>query len=254
MKITILGCGGSGGVPMIGNDWGNCDPKNNKNRRLRASVLVEYKATTLLIDTSPDLREQLLSADVRKLTAVLYTHAHADHCHGIDDLRAMNWCMKAPIDVYGDAPTIEKLTTRFDYIFNLRQEAERYYKPALVPHIINGPIEFDALTVIPFAQDHAYMNSLGFRIGKFAYTTDAKTLDEAAFETLRGVDVWVVDCVRRAPHPTHSHLQQTLEWIARVKPKMAYLTHMSPDLDYETLCRELPESIRPAYDGLVVTL
>lgn len=252
MKITILGCGGSGGVPMFGNDWGACDPHEPKNRRTRASVLIETEKTTLLIDTSPDMREQLLRAHAQKLSAVLYTHAHADHCHGIDDLRAVNWRMKAPIDVYGDEPTIEKLTRRFDYIFNVKQlEAERYYKPALVPHIINGPLAFDDCTVIPFRQDHTFMSTLGFRIGAFAYSTDCKKLPEESFAALKGIHTWVVDCVGYEEHPTHSHLAQTLEWINQVKPKKAYLTHMGTGLDYATLCSQLPDFIRPAYDGLV---
>jgi len=256
MKVTVLGCGSSGGLPLIGNDWGKCDPGNEKNRRTRASVLIEQGDTVLLVDTSPDLREQLLRENVQKLTAVLYTHAHADHCHGIDDLRSMNWRMKAPIDIYGDAATIEKLTSRFDYIFNTRTEGDNYYKPSLNPHIIRAgeKLQFGPLTVVPFEQDHTYISTLGFRVGKFAYTTDAKRLDEDAFKALEGIDVWIVDCVSKNPHPTHSHLQQTVEWIERVKPKRAYLTHMGQGLDYETICGELPEHIRPAYDGLQIIL
>jgi phosphoribosyl 1,2-cyclic phosphate phosphodiesterase len=253
MIVTILGCGGSGGVPMIGNDWGVCDPNNPRNKRLRASVLIQHEDTNILIDTSPDLREQLLNAQVQKLNAVFYTHAHADHCHGIDDLRPINFLMKSHIPIYGDAPTIEKLTTRFEYIFNLRtQDDGRYYKPALVPHVLNGPVQVNNLTVIPFEQDHTFVKSMGFRIGNFAYTTDAKNLNDEAFEILKGVDVWVVDAVSYKPHPTHSHVQQSVEWIARVGAKKAYLTHMGQGLDYATLCRELPEHIRPAYDGLQI--
>ncbi len=256
LKITVLGCGSSGGLPLIGNDWGKCDPSNPKNRRTRASILVEHGDTTLLVDTSPDLREQLLRENVQKLTAVLYTHAHADHCHGIDDLRSMNWRMKAPIDIYGDAPTIEKLTTRFDYIFNHRAEGDAYYKPSLTPHIIGAGevLKFGGITVVPFEQDHTYLKTFGYRFGNFAYTTDAKTLDDDAFKALEGIEVWVVDCVSKNPHPTHSHLQQTLEWIEKVKPKKAYLTHMGQGLDYETICGELPEHVRPAYDGLKIEL
>jgi phosphoribosyl 1,2-cyclic phosphate phosphodiesterase len=256
MKVTILGCGGSGGVPMIGGEWGECDPKNPLNRRSRASILVEEGDTTLLIDTSPDLRTQLLRENTQKVSAVLYTHAHADHCHGIDDLRAMNWHMKAPIDIYGDAPCIETLTSRFDYIFKPKPEAERYYKPALVPHIITPgtPLEFPPLTVLPFPQDHAYLNSMGYRIGNFAYSTDCKTLSDATFKLLEGLDTWVVDCARRREHPTHSHLDQTLAWIERVKPKRAWLTHMGTELDYEALCKQLPPHIKPAHDGLNIEI
>ncbi len=256
MKITILGCGSSGGLPLIGNEWGTCDPGNPKNRRTRSSVMVEQDDTVLLIDTSPDLREQLLRENVQRLSAVLYTHAHADHCHGVDDLRVMNWRMKSPIDIYGDGLTIEEITNRFAYIFKTRAEGDMYFKPSLVPHSIRAgdPLVFGALTVVPFEQNHAYRTTLGFRMGAFAYTTDAKALNEEAFEILRGVDVWVVDCVSRKPHPTHSHLEQTVAWIERVRPKMAYLTHMGQGLDYKTLCDELPENIRPAYDGLQIEL
>jgi phosphoribosyl 1,2-cyclic phosphate phosphodiesterase len=256
MKITVLGCGSSGGLPLIGNDWGKCDPQNPKNRRTRASILIEDKDTTLLIDTSPDMREQLLRENVQKIDAVLYTHAHADHCHGIDDLRSMNWRMQKPIDIYADVHTLDKLTHRFDYIFKQRGEGDTYYKPSLNPHILHPyeTIHFGKLGVLPFEQDHTYQTTLGFRVGNFAYTTDAKALNEQAFQALTDIDVWIVDCVSRKPHPTHSHLEQTLAWIDRVKPKIAYLTHMGQGLDYQTLCNELPESIRPAYDGLRIEL
>ncbi len=250
MIVTVLGCGGSGGVPMLGNVWGDCDPANPKNTRLRTSILVEDGDTVLLVDTTPDVRAQLLREKVNKINAVLYTHAHADHCHGIDDMRAMNWHMGAPIDIYGDAACIKTLTERFPYIFSPTREVARYYKPALVPHLIDGPLEFPPLTVSPFRQDHGYMESLGFRIGNFAYTTDCKTMPEESFEALKDLDVWLVDCARIKPHPTHAHLEQTLEWIGRVKPKQAYLTHMGCELDYEALCRQLPAHVRPAHDGL----
>jgi phosphoribosyl 1,2-cyclic phosphate phosphodiesterase len=254
MIVTVLGCGGSGGVPMVGNQWGSCDPANPKNIRTRSSIFVKEGETGLLIDTSPDLRQQMLREDITSLSAVLYTHAHADHCHGIDDLRSLNWLMKGPIDIYADQLTIEKLTVRFDYIFRAKPGMENYYKPALKPHVIEGPLQFGNLTVLPFEQDHTFMKTLGFRVGNFAYTTDAKTLDEAAFAALKGVEIWIVDCVSYEPHPTHSHLAQTLEWINQIKPKMAYLTHMGYRLDYEKLCKELPATIRPAYDGLKITL
>lgn len=254
MKVTVLGSGWSGGVPVIGGNWGQCNPDNPKNRRLRPSVLVEEGDVSLLIDTSPDIREQLLRAQAKKLSAVLYTHAHADHSHGIDDLRAMNWCMKAPIDIYGDQATMDDLQRRFDYIFRVRPEPQQYYKPALVPHVLDGPLEFGALTVTPFNQNHVHMNSVGYRIGDFAYSTDVKEMPEAAFSVLAGVKVWVVDCIRREPHKTHSHLQQTLQWIERIKPQKAYLTHMDISMDYDALCGELPPHIRPAFDGLTIEI
>jgi phosphoribosyl 1,2-cyclic phosphate phosphodiesterase len=166
----------------------------------------------------------------------------------------LNWLLKVPIDIYGDAPTIKRITTGFEYIFKAKPEVERYYKPALVPHIISGTLDFDGVRIIPFIQDHTYSTTLGFRIGNFAYSTDAKSLDDAAFEALKGVEVWIVDCVSYNEHPTHSHFDQTLEWIARVQPRMAHLTHMGTSMDYNTLCGQLPDHVRPAYDGLKINL
>jgi phosphoribosyl 1,2-cyclic phosphate phosphodiesterase len=255
MRVTILGCGGSTGVPMVGEVWGNCDPKNPKNTRLRSSVLVEEGDVTLLIDSSPDLRAQLLREKVKNLSAVFYTHMHGDHCHGIDDLRAVSILTGKMIDVYADQDGIDELQQRFEYMFRRPKDAaEHLYKPVLTPHVLNGPVEIQSLKVIPFEQDHVNMKTLGYRLGKFAYSIDCKNLSDQAFETLTGIELWVVDCARRKEHPTHSHLAQTLAWIERVKPKQALLTHMGTDLDYETLCRELPAHVRPAYDGLRVEL
>lgn len=251
MKVTILGCGTSGGVPRIGNVWGNCDPDNPKNRRKRASVLVEQGSTRLLIDTSPDLRQQLLDANVSDISGVLYTHDHADHTHGIDDLRPIAQMMSSHVPVYGDQRTLDVLQHRFGYIFNSREG----YPSICVPHVIETePFHIDELTITPFEQDHGFITSLGFRIGNFAYSTDLKSLDERAFSVLDGVDTWVVDALRYDPHPTHSHLEQTLEWIARVKPRRAVLTHMTWDMDYDTLCRNLPKGVEPAYDGMQIQL
>lgn len=251
MKVTILGCGTSAGVPIIGNNWGACDPKEPKNRRLRSSILVQEDDTTLLVDTSPDMRQQLLNCNLQSLTAVLYTHAHGDHCHGIDELRAVNWLIKKQVAVYADPMTMQELKNRFGYIFD-SPAPDQFYKPAVEPHIIEGPFDVGGLTVIPFVQNHGKVTSLGFRFKDFAYTTDAKALDEDAYAALEGVKVWVVDCVREAEHPTHSHLSQTLEWIARVRPERAYLTHMNNTMDYATLKAKLPPGIEPAYDRLVV--
>lgn len=250
MKITILGCGSSGGVPLIGNNWGACDPDNPRNLRTRVSVLVEKGSTALLVDTSPDMRAQLLAVDCKKLDAVLFTHSHADHSHGIDELRSINFITRKPVDVYADATTMQELKTRFDYIFN--GTSDKFYKPSATPHIINGAFELGGINITPFAQQHLNMQTLGFRFDDFAYSTDVKTLDEAAFAALKGVKAWVVDCVRREPHPSHSHLAQTLEWIAKIKPQQAYLTHMNQSMDYATLAAELPAGVAPAYDGLVI--
>jgi phosphoribosyl 1,2-cyclic phosphate phosphodiesterase len=256
MKVTILGCGWAAGVPMIGNDWGACDPTNSKNRRMRPSICIEDGETRILIDTSPDLREQLLINKIDCVDAVFYTHAHADHCHGIDDLRSINWRTRKPIPIYGDRTTIENITHRFDYIFNKKtnMEGKDFYKPALIPHIIDAPVKIGALTISAFEQDHTHMKTLGFRVGGVAYSTDVKSMPDEAFAALEGIDTWIVDCISINPHPTHSHLQQTIEWINRVKAKKAFLTHMGPALDYTLLCDQLPLYIRPAYDGLVINV
>jgi phosphoribosyl 1,2-cyclic phosphate phosphodiesterase len=256
MRVTMLGCGPSWGVPRIGNDWGACDPENPRNRRRRASILVESGEARLLVDTSPDMREQLLDARVSALDAVLLTHAHADHLHGIDDLRTVNRLMGKAIPVYADAATMEEVEQRFGYIFTPINPAAKsaFYKPSLERRVIDGPFEAAGIAVTPFVQDHGFSRTLGFRIGRFAYSTDVINLDEAAFAALAGIDTWIVDCIRYAPHVTHAHLEKTLQWIARVKPRRAILTHMDESLDYETLRRTLPPGVEPGYDGLVIDL
>ncbi len=256
MRVTVLGCGPSWGVPRIGGDWGACDPQNPRNRRRRVSVLVEEGGSALLIDTSPDLREQLLDAGVRRIDAVLFTHTHADHLHGIDDLRSVNWLMQSGIPVFGSAQSLAEISRRFGYVFDPVKPGRQsiYYKPVLEPYAVDGPFTAAGVPVMPFRQDHGFSQTLGFRIGGFAYSTDVIELDEGAFATLRGVDVWIVDCIRRREHVTHSHLAKTLGWIDRVRPRRAVLTHMDESLDYATLCRELPSGVEPGYDGLVIEL
>jgi phosphoribosyl 1,2-cyclic phosphate phosphodiesterase len=250
MKLTILGCGTSGGVPKVPEFWGACDPANPKNHRRRASVLVEEGDSTILFDTTPDLREQMIAARVKKLDAVFYTHDHADHTHGIDDLRGFYQTSGNRVDIYADAQTLGILKQRFDYIFR----SQNNYAAICRAHTLNGPVKVGGLKVIPFEQGHGDGISLGYRVGDFAYSTDLNMLPESAFDTLAGVKVWVVDALRYQAHPTHSHLAQTLEWIERVKPERAILTHMTWDMDYETLKRELPAGVEPAYDGMEVTL
>lgn len=251
MKITVLGCGSSGGVPLIGNNWGNCDPSNPRNRRSRPSILVEEADTILLVDTSPDMREQLLACELKTLSAVLYTHAHADHCHGIDNLRSVNWLVQKPIPVYASKETLSELVRRFDYIFN-DPNLGCFNKPSLIPHEISNALQLGNINVSPVIQKHGNSNTLGYRFNDFAYSTDVSDLDEKAFQALSGVKVWVVDCVREKLHPSHAHLVRTLEWIERVKPERAYLTHMDQSLDYAYLADKLPAGVEPAYDGLVI--
>lgn len=252
MRVTMLGCGPSWGVPRIGNDWGVCDPENPKNRRRRVSALVEENGVRLLIDTSPDLREQLLDAGVTGLEAVLFTHAHADHVHGIDDLRSVNRLIGKPLPIYGDARTLAEIRSRFGYVFSplIPEAKSAFYKPVLEPVAIDGPFEVAGVKVTPFTQDHGFSPTLGFRFGRFAYSTDVIRLDEAAFAALQGVETWIVDCIRVNPHVTHSHLAQTLDWIERLGPRRAILTHMDESLDYATLRNTLPPGVEPGYDGL----
>lgn len=264
MKVTILGSGSSGGVPRIGGaggagDWGACDPGEPKNRRRRCSILVEKGDTRILVDCSPDMREQLIDARVSTLDGVLITHDHADQSHGIDDLRMVAQNLRRRVDVYAGQDTLTALMDRFGYCFRGREKSS--YPAILEPHAIEKPYrEFSigpgsqAIPVLAFDQDHGTMVSQGFRFGPIAYSSDVVNLDEKAFEVLSGVECWIVDALRHKPHPTHAHVERTLSWISRVKPKRAVLTNLHIDLDYRSLCNSLPDCIEPAFDGLVINL
>lgn len=254
MRVTVLGCGASWGVPAIGPDWGRCDPADPRNRRRRASLLIETGGRAILIDTSPDLREQLLAAAVSRLDAVLLTHAHADHLHGIDDLRMISQSMGHPLPFYGSPEGLEEAKQRFGYAFKAVAPGKPVYRPALVPHEIDGPFAAAGMQIVPFWQHHGFSETLGFRIGALGYSTDVVELDDEAFAALAGVELWVVDCLRREPHPTHAHLAKVLAWIERVRPRRAVLTHMDQSLDYRELSAELPNGVEPGYDGLVIEL
>lgn len=249
--MTILGCGSSGGVPRIGNDWGVCDPNNPKNRRRRCSILLERDDTTIVIDTSPDFREQMLDADVQKLGAVFYTHIHADQTHGIDDLRVYFLRQKHLIDVYGDAETIGTLKQRFDYCF----ERIGGYPPILAAHILgHEPMSVGSITLEPITVEHGEIAALGYRSGGFGYIPDVSDLPDDAYAKFSDLDTLVVDALRYRPHPSHAHLERTLEWIKALQPKRAVLTNMHVDLDYDTLCKEVPDGVEPAYDGMVLDI
>ncbi len=262
LEFTVLGCGSSGGVPRADGNWGDCDPAEPKNRRRRCSLLVRRKdgadpdhQTTVLVDTAPDLREQTVGAGVKRVDAVLFTHDHADQAHGIDDIRAFFLRQRQRIPAHMDAETFASLSRRFDYIF----EPQGGYPAILAGQVIpphgqgwevHGPN--GAIPVTTFDQDHGLIRSVGYRFGNVAYSPDVHEIPEASFEALRGLDVWIVDALRFTPHPTHAHLEKTLGWIERAKPKRAILTNMHIDMDYNALCAQLPAHIEPAYDGMVV--
>jgi phosphoribosyl 1,2-cyclic phosphate phosphodiesterase len=258
LRFTILGCGSSPGVPRIDGHWGACDPANPKNRRRRCAMLVERvagdKKTTVLIDTGPDVREQIIEAKVDALDAVLYTHDHADHTHGIDDLRILCYRARRRIDVYFDAATAAILQRRFDYCFVTPEGSA--YPPIVKAHTIRPgqmlTIEGagGAIDVMPFLQHHGDIDSLGFRFGRLAYSSDIHDIPDNSLIYLDNLDVWIVDALRYTRHPSHFSVEEALAWIERIKPRRAILTHMHIDLDFETLKRELPEGVEPAYDGM----
>jgi phosphoribosyl 1,2-cyclic phosphate phosphodiesterase len=260
LRFTILGCGSSGGVPRLGGHWGECDPSNPKNRRRRCSMLVERVTeagvTRVLIDTSPDMREQLLDAGIGTLDGVVYTHAHADHMHGIDDLRQIVFNLRKRLPVWADGPTQNALISHFGYAFV--QPEGSPYPPILDLQPLDGPVTVTGaggpLVLQPFTADHGSMEALGFRIGGLAYLPDAVAIPPESWELLEGLDIWVLDALRRTPHPTHAHLEMTLGWIARAKPARAVITNMHIDLDYATLEAETPDHITPAFDGMVLEL
>jgi phosphoribosyl 1,2-cyclic phosphate phosphodiesterase len=250
-KITILGCGNSTGVPSADGNWGKCDPMEPRNRRRRSSILIEKDGTTVLIDAGPDLREQMLSAGVRKLDAVIFTHAHADHTQGIDDLRAFVVYGGTPLPVYGFPELMEQIRARFSYMFG--SVTPGYYdKPVLIQHDIPQRLTIGALDFTLFEQDHFVCRTIGIRTGSFAYSTDVKNLSDDAFATLDGVKTWLVAAVRREPHIAHAHLDQVLGWIERVAPDRAMLSHLNFSMDYRPLLASLPSGVEPAYDGKVL--
>ena len=261
MRVTVLGCGSSAGVPMIGGadgagDWGECDPGEPRNVRTRASIVLQApEGGTLLVDTSPDMRGQLLACRIARVDAILFTHAHADHIAGLDDVRILNRICGHPLDVYADARTFAELTNRFSYAFQ-PWTGPGFFRPAMKPVVIapGGTVSMAGMPISLFDQDHGFMRSMGLRCGGFGYSTDVVALDDAAFETLRGVEVWLVDCFQRTRHITHAYLDLVIEWVSRLRPGRTILTHMGPDLDWGWMQRHLPPGIEPAWDGLVVEL
>jgi phosphoribosyl 1,2-cyclic phosphate phosphodiesterase len=258
MKFTILGCGSSGGVPRPALGWGACDPRNPKNRRRRTSLLVERRSaagvTRVLIDTSPDLREQLLDAEVDALDAVFYTHEHADHTHGVDDLRSLYIRRRRPLDAYLDERTARTMHARFGYCFDAPPGSD--YPPILTERrLVAGKLvtilgQGGALPVLPVQQIHGDIGSIGYRIGKVAYSCDLSALPAASVTALAGLDVWIVDALRYGPHPSHFSVADALAWIERLGPRRAILTNLHSDLDYLELRHRLPPHVEPAFDGM----
>jgi len=263
-RFTLLGCGSSGGVPRLadspGGNWGDCDPDEPRNRRSRCSMLIEQEGaggglTRVLIDASPDMREQLLRQGVGSLDAVVFTHSHADHCHGLDDLRIIVFNMPGRLPVWADRATQAALMDRFGYAFHTPEGSN--YPPILDMNTIDGDVTVTgaggAITLAPFQVNHGAIDALGFRIGDVAYLPDVADMDGAAWDMVQGLDIWVLDALRRQPHPTHLHLERTLEWLARAAPRRGIITNMHTDLDYRTLAAEVPEGIEPAFDGMTFT-
>ncbi|MGD9980699.1 MAG: MBL fold metallo-hydrolase [Hyphomonadaceae bacterium] len=261
LRVTILGCGSSGGVPRATGDWGACDPNEPKNRRTRCGLLLQKwsgeadrpeEATTVLIDTPPELRQQLAAAGPSHLDAVLISHDHADQIHGFDDIRAFFIKQRRQIPALIDAATRASFMQRFGYAFVSEGGYPAIARDAgqmtpLVPVTVDGP--GGPLEVLPLEQDHGFSKSLGFRIGSIAYSNDLVAMPETTFAQLDGLKLWIVDALRDTPHPTHAHVERALEWITRLKPAQALLTNMHIDLDYQALKARLPAGVEPAYDG-----
>ena len=260
ITVTMLGCGGSAGVPQIGGsdgagDWGACDPNEKRNRRTRSSIVIQAESgERLLIDSSPDMRAQLLACGVSRVDAILFTHAHADHVLGIDDIRILNRLIGRPIEAFAEPKTMAELDRRFDYAFKEWTTQPHFFRPSLVKHLIEfgDTVETCGLRVQTFEQDHGFLSTIGMRIGGFGYSTDVATLDARAFAILEGVDTWVVDCFQRRHHTTHANVDQVIAWFEQVKPRRMILTHMGYDLDWGWLQKRLPAGIEPGYDGMLI--
>lgn len=259
---TILGCGSSGGVPRIGGVWGACDPTDPRNRRRRCALLLTGTtpgldgATQVVIDTGADLREQLLDAGVDHLDGVLYTHEHADHTHGIDDLRVLAIASHRRVDVYFSQQASLKIMGSFSYCFT--QPPGSGYPPILNAHVIapgqlvtiEGP--GGSIKLLPFLQEHGEISSLGYRVGNLAYSCDLSGLPKESSAAVAGLDVWIIDALRQTPHPSHLSLPETLALVAEMQPRQAVLTNMHIDLDYESTDRITPRNVTPAYDGMQI--
>jgi phosphoribosyl 1,2-cyclic phosphate phosphodiesterase len=258
LKITVLGCGGSSGVPQLGGpdgrgNWGACDPTEPRNRRSRSSIAIQARdGTTLLVDAGPDLRAQLLASGISRVDAVVLTHSHADHVVGLDELRMINRLMGRALPLYATAETLTEVTRRFDYAF--RPVTPGFFRPALEAQVVEPGqvVPMAGFDVRLFAQDHKVMETLGLRIGGFGYSTDVVEMPEEAFAALQGVHGWVVGCFQRKPHPVHAHVDKVIDWAKRIGAKQTVLTHMGPDLDWGWMQSALPGGVEPSFDGMTL--
>jgi phosphoribosyl 1,2-cyclic phosphate phosphodiesterase len=258
MRVVLLGCGASAGVPMLGGpdgagEWGLCDPIEPRNVRSRSSIVVQGPGGTLLVDTAPELRTQLLACRIPRVDAILWTHAHADHITGLDDVRVLNRIVDRPLEGFATAATLAELEARFPYAFR-PWKPPGFFRPVIEPHAAEPGTAISAagMRVQLFTQDHGTVQTLGLRIGRFAYSTDVVELNEAAFEALAGIDTWVVDCFNRSPHPTHAHFDKVLAWAGRVGARRTVLTHLGIEMDWAWMVERLPPGIEPGHDGLVL--
>lgn len=246
MKVRILGCGSSFGVPLIGNKFGKCDSTNKKNYRTRPSIMISHKNKNILIDTSPDLRSQLLNANCNYVDAVLYTHLHADHIHGINDLRAINLITNKIIPAWGSQETINYLTNNFNYIF----KSSNNYLPFMKTNIISDTFNIGDIKINSFQHNHGSIDCTTFRIDNFAYTTDIKEFYDESLDKLKGIKKWVIGCLRMDEHPSHASFDKIMGFINYIKPEQAFLTHLTALMDYEELLSHCPYNVKPAYDNL----
>ena len=254
MEVRILGCGTSSGVPRVGNDWGTCNPAQPRNRRRRVSILVSHERSSILVDTGPDLREQLLDARVTAVDAVIWTHDHADHCHGIDDLRQLFHARGRPVTGYARGDTLDVIQSRFAYAF----DGKGGYPAVVEGHVLPDHLNINGISVQTVDLPHGNITSAGLRFDAggrtIVYTTDFNELTDQMAYRLEEADLWIVDALRHRPHPTHPHLDLVLQWVRQVRPKRTVLTHMDNTMDYDTLAAELPDGVEPGYDGMEIAL